>query len=308
MIAASVSLVRFAWLSLATSIVVILLKGLAFWITGSVGLLSDALESLVNVVAACVAVVALTVAARPADEGHPYGHAKAEYFSSALEGGMIVVAAGVIVATAIERLLHQKSLEDIGLGVVVSTVATVINFATARVLLHAARRHRSIALEAVAKHLITDFWTSVGVVAGVGAVALTGWSWLDPTIALLVGLNIVWTGIALVRRSAHGLMDTALPESDQATIRSILDRYRSEGIDYHALRTRQSGARCFIDLHVLVPGAWTGQHGHDVVERIEAQIREQVRNATVLVHLEPIEDPVSWADIELDRSDANERR
>src|SRR5439155_12951348 len=208
MIPALVSLVRFAWLSVATSIVVILLKGLAFWITGSVGLLSDALESLVNVVAACVALVALTVAARPADEEHPYGHGKAEYFSSAFEGGMIVVAAVAIAVTAIERLLHQKSLEDVGLGLAVSVVATFINFATARVLLHASRRHRSIALEADAKHLITDVWTSVGVVAGVGAVALTGWSWLDPTIALLVGVNIVWTGIAVVRRWAHGLMGT----------------------------------------------------------------------------------------------------
>jgi cation diffusion facilitator family transporter len=308
MIAGPVSLVRFAWLSVATSTVVILLKGLAYWITGSLGLLSDALESLVNLVAACVALVALTVAARPANEEHPYGHEKAEYFSSALEGGMIVVAAAAIVVTAIEGLLHQKSLEDIGLGLVVSVVATLINFTTARVLLQASHRHHSIALEADARHLMADVWTSVGVVVGVGAVALTGWSWLDPTIALLVGLNIVWTGIRLVRRSAHGLMDTALPESDQATIRSVLDRYRSEGIDYHALRTRQAGARCFIDLHVLVPGAWTVQRGHDVVERIEAQIREQVPNATVLVHLEPIEDPASWADIELDRPQARQRR
>jgi cation diffusion facilitator family transporter len=308
MIAGPVSLVRFAWLSVATSTVVILLKGLAYWITGSLGLLSDALESLVNVVAACVALVALTVAARPADEEHLYGHEKAEYFSSALEGGMIVVAAAAIVVTAIEGLLHQKSLEDIGLGLVVSVVATLINFTTARVLLQASHRHHSIALEADARHLMADVWTSVGVVVGVGAVALTGWSWLDPTIALLVGVNIVWTGIALVRRSAHGLMDTALPETDQSTIRSILDRYRGEGIDYHALRTRQAGTRCFIDLHVLVPGAWTVQRGHDVVEHIEAQIRERVPNATVLVPLEPIEDPASWADIELDRPQARQRR
>ena len=298
---ASVSLTRFAWLSIAASIVVIALKGLAYWITGSVGLLSDALESLINVVAACVALIALTVAARPADEGHPYGHEKAEYFSSALEGGMIVIAAAAIVGTAIERLLHPKSLDDIGFGLAVSAIATSINFAVARVLLRAGRHHRSIALEADAHHLMADVWTSVGVVVGVGAVGLTGWHWLDPAIALAVALNIVSTGVKLVRRSAHGLMDTALPEPEQSAIRSILDRYRSEGLDYHALRSRQAGARRFIELHLLVPGAWSVQRGHDLVERIEAQIREKLPNAAVLIHLEPIEDPASWADVDLDR-------
>jgi cation diffusion facilitator family transporter len=298
-----VSLVRYAWLSVAASIVVIALKALAWWITGSVGLLADALESGVNLVAACAALVALHIAAQPADEGHPYGHGKAEYFSSWLEGALIVVAAVAITAAAVDRLLHEQPLHDIGVGLAVTVVATAINFAVARVLLRAGARHHSIALEADGRHLMADVWTSVGVVAGVGAVALTGLSWLDPVVALAVALNIVHTGFALVRRSAQGLMDSALPDADQAAIRAILDRYRDAGIDYHALRTRQAGARRFIELHLLVPGAWTVQKGHDMMERIEAQIRARIPNATMSMHLEPIEDPASWADVELDRSD-----
>ena len=295
------SLLRFAGLSVGASIVVIVLKGVAYWATGSVGLLSDALESFVNLVAACAALLALRVAARPPDEEHPYGHEKAEYFSSGLEGGMIVVAAAAIAVTAIDRLLHPKMPDAIGLGLAISAVATAINFAVARVLLRAGRRYHSIALEADAHHLMTDVWTSVGVVVGVGAVAVTGWPPLDPIIALAVGLNIVSTGLRLVRRSASGLMDTALPDSEQAAIRRVLDAYRKDGLDYHALRTRQAGARRFVELHLLVPGAWTVQHSHDLIERIEGELRASVANAAVLIHLEPIEDPVSWADVVLDR-------
>ena len=303
MILERASLVRYAWLSVAASIVVIALKALAWWITGSVGLLADALESVVNLVAAFAALVALHVAAQPADEGHPYGHGKAEYFSSWLEGALIVVAAAAIAVTAVERLLHPQPLQDIGVGLAVSVVATSINLAAARVLLRAGARHHSIALEADGRHLMADVWTSVGVVGGVGAVALTGQPWLDPVVALAVALNIVRTGFALVRRSAQGLMDSSLPDADQATIRAILDGHRDAGIDYHALRTRQAGARRFIELHLLVPGAWTVQQGHDVMERIEAQVRERIPNATMSIHLEPIEDSASWADVALDRSD-----
>ena len=303
MIAERASLVRYAWLSVAASVVVIALKALAWWITDSVGLLADALESGVNLVAAIAALVALHVAAQPADEGHPYGHGKAEYFSSWLEGALIVVAAAAIAVTAVYRLLHQQPLQDIGAGLAVSIVATSINLAVARVLLRVGARHHSIALEADGRHLMTDVWTSVGVVVGVGAVALTGQRWLDPVVALAVALNIVRAGFSLVRRSAQGLMDSALPNVDQATIRAILDRYRDDGIDYHALRTRQAGARRFIELHLLVPGAWTVQRGHDVMERIEAQVRERIPNATMSIHLEPIEDAASWADVALDRID-----
>lgn len=298
------SLIRFAWLSIAAACLIICLKAFAYWITGSVGLLSDALESLVNLVAACVALVALTIAARPADDDHPYGHEKAEYFSSGLEGGMILIAALGIGVAAAYRLLHPQPLEHVGLGLFVSLIATLINFGVARILLAAGRQHDSIAIEADAHHLMTDVWTSIGVLAGVGAVGVTGWLWLDPAVAIAVAANIVWTGITLVRRSALGLMDTALPEEEQALIRGVLDQYRTEGIEYHALRTRRAGPRRFVEVHILVPGAWTVQRGHDLLEVIEAQIRERLAHATVFTHLEPIEDPVSWRDTELDRPTA----
>lgn len=295
-------LAHYAWLSIVAACLIICLKAYAYWITGSVSLLSDALESLVNLVAGCVALFALTVAARPADADHPYGHEKAEYFSSGLEGGMILLAALAIFVAAVERLLHPQALQQVGLGLAVSLIATVINFGVARVLLTAGRRHDSIALEADARHLMTDVWTSVGVVVGVGAAGITGLLWVDPAVAILVTVHIVWTGIALVRRSALGLMDRALPDDEQAVLRELLDGYRADGADYHALRTRRAGSRRFVDVHVLVPGAWTVQQGHDLLERIEAQIRDRLRNATVFTHLEPIEDPASWRDTELDRA------
>ena len=296
---ARLALTRYAWLSIAAATVIICLKGYAYWLTGSVGLLSDALESLVNLVAAIVALIALTVAAHPADEDHQYGHDKAEYFSSGLEGGLILVAAVGIAAAAIERLIHPRELEQLGIGLTLSFVASTINFVVSRILLAASRAYESIALEADAHHLMTDVWTSAGVVAGVGAVALTGWIWLDPLVALGVALGIVWTGVDLVKRSALGLMDTALTPAEQATIREILDRYRTAGIDYHAFRTRRAGRRRFLSLHLLVPGAWSVQRGHDLSERIEADIRARLSSITITTHLEPLEDPRSWDDAEL---------
>ncbi len=301
------ALTAFAWLSIAAAAFIICLKSIAYWLTGSVGLLSDAMESLVNLVAACAALVALTVAARPPDEDHQYGHEKAEYLSSAFEGGMIFVAALAIAATAIERLLHAQPLEALGTGLAISAVATVVNFIVARILLTAGRRHDSIALEADAHHLMTDVWTSIGVLIGVGAVAATGWQWLDPVVALAVAANILRTGSWLMRRSALGLMDTALPPEEQRVVVDILERYRSEGAQYHALRTRRAGARRFIDFHVLVPGAWTVQQGHDLLERIEADIRASLANTTILTHLEPVEDAASWCDTALDRTDTPPR-
>jgi len=293
------TLTRFAWLSIAAAIVIIMLKGAAYWLTGSVGLLSDALESLVNLVAASVALVALAVAARPADEDHPYGHDKAEYLSSGLEGALILVAALAIAGTAIERLFYPRPLEQLGVGLALTLIATLINFAVARKLLAAGRQYDSIALEADAHHLMTDVWTSVGVAVGVGAVVLTGWVWLDPAIALAVAAKIVWTGYDLMKRSILGLMDTALPAEEQECIRQILERRRPLGIDYHALRTRRSGARRFVSLHLLVPGAWTVQQGHDLSEEIEAEVCACLRNATITTHLEPIEDPRAWRDATL---------
>ena len=296
------SLTRFAGLSIIAAILTIGLKTSAYWLTGSIGLLSDALESLVNLVAAIGALAALTIAARPADEGHPYGHDKVEYFSSGAEGGMILLAAFSIAVTALNRLLHPQPLENIWLGLTVSLIASLVNLGTARVLFGAGRRHRSITLEADAHHLMTDVWTSIGVLLGVGAVSLSGWVWLDPAVALVVATNIVWTGVRLIRRSLSGLMDTALPMEEQTVIKNALDQYRRDGIEYHALRTRSAGARRFASVHVLVPGEWTVQRGHDLLERIEAQIHGQLANATIFTHLEPLEDPASWQDIELDRT------
>ena len=298
------SLTRFAWLSVAAAILIIALKAWAYWLTGSVALLSDALESLVNLAAAGAALFVLTIVARPADDDHPFGHDKAEYFSSGLEGGLILIAALAIIIASIERLIHPQPLGPLGLGLAVSFAASVINFAVARVLLTAAQRHHSIALEADAKHLMTDVWTSVGVLIGVGAVSVTGWQWLDAAVAIGVALNIIRTGIELLRRSVLGLMDTALPAEELAAIEGALERYRAEGIAFHALRTRQSGARRFVDVHVLVPGAWPVQRGHDLVERIEHEICERLPHASVFTHLEPLEDPASYEDQRLDRTHA----
>jgi cation diffusion facilitator family transporter len=293
------SLIRYAWLSIAAAALIILLKAYAYWVTDSVGLLSDALESVVNLVSACAMLIALTIAARPADEDHPYGHDKAEYFSSGLEGGLILFAAAGIAWAAIDRLLHPRELQQMGLGLAVSFAASVVNFAVARILLSAGRQHESITLEADARHLMTDVWTSIGVLVGVGAVAVTEWGWLDPAVALAVAVNIVWTGTDLLRRSALGLMDTALPPVEQEAIRAILDGYREGGIHYHALRTRRSGARRFVSMHVLVPGAWTVRRGHDLAESIESRIRERLKNTTITIHLEPLEDPRAWQDADI---------
>ena len=295
------SLKRYAWLSIAAALATILLKGVAWKLTGSVGLLSDAIESFVNLAGALMALWMITVAERPADDNHAYGHGKAEYFSSAFEGFLILLAAISIGYAAIDRLMNPQPIEAVGIGLLVSVVASVVNFATARTLMHAGRTHNSITLEADAQHLMTDVWTSVGVISGVGLVWLSGWLWLDPVIALLVAANIVWTGWELLHRSAGGLMDVSLPEADLIAIETTLDGYRRQGLDFHALRTRQAGARCFVTLHVLVPGGWTVQLGHDWCERIEADIRQAIPQAHVTTHLEPREDPVSLVDQALDR-------
>ncbi len=298
------SLTRYAWLSIAAALATILLKGVAWQLTGSVGLLSDAIESFVNLAGALMALWMLTLAAQPADDDHAHGHGKAEYFSSAFEGFLILLAAVSIAYTAVDRLMNPLPLEAVGVGLLVSVAASVINFATARVLLGVGRKHNSITLEADAHHLMTDVWTSVGVIAGVGLVWLTGWLWLDPVIALLVAANIVWTGWQLMQRSAAGLMDISLPGERLDEIEALLARYRAQGLEFHALRTRQAGSRAFVTLHVLVPGHWTVQEGHDWAERIEADIRRALPHGHVTTHLEPLEDPVSMIDQGLDRPPA----
>lgn len=295
-------LTRFAWISIAAAILTIVMKTAAYFITGSVGLLSDAIESIVNVIGGIMALSMLTVAARPADEEHAYGHSKAEYFSSGVEGGLILVAAVSIAATALPRLITPQPLAAIGLGLGVSMAATVVNLAVAILLLRVGRRHNSITLEANAHHLLADVWTSVGVLVGVGAVALTNWQRLDPVVALIVAANIVRTGVGIVRRSILGLMDTALSADDLAAVRNALGRFTAEGVQFHALRSRQAGARKFVSVHVLVPGDWTVQHGHELLERIEGEIRHSLPGSTVFTHLESLDDPASWDDQSLERT------
>ena len=298
------SLTRFAWLSLAAALLTIGLKSVAYLLTGSVGLLSDALESGVNLAGALMALAMLTVAARPADEDHAYGHSKAEYFSSGVEGTLILVAAASIAVAAVQRLLAPRPLEQVGLGLVVSVLASLVNLSVALILRRASKRYRSITLEANANHLLTDVWTSGGVLVGVGAVMLTGWQRLDPLVAILVAANIVWAGVRIVRKSVLGLMDTALPPEEQSALRRVLEPYLQTGVQYHALRTRQSGARQFVSLHVLVPGTWTVHEGHQLLERIEADIRQALPNVTAFTHLESLDDPISWDDVHLDRAEA----
>lgn len=294
-------LTRFAWLSIAAAVITIALKTGAWLLTGSIGLLSDALESVVNLVAAVIALVALTVAARPADEGHEHGHEKAEYLSSGTEGLMILLAAIGIIFTAAKRLMWPQPLERLGFGLLVSVVASLVNLGVALVLRRAGRRYNSITLEADATHLLTDVFTSVGVILGVGAVALTGWARLDPIIAIAVGLHIVLSGVRLLSRSIHALLDASIGKEDRERVVKILDGYAEAGVRWHALRTRQSGQRVFVTVHILVPGEWTVQRAHDLAEEIEWKLRHALGVATIMTHLEPIEDEVSYRDEGLDR-------
>ena len=289
-------LTRFAWLSIAAAIATILLKGTAWWVTGSVGLLSDAAESLVNLVAAIVALVALRVAIKPPDRNHNYGHSKAEYFAAAVEGLMIFVAAAVILVASIQRFLDPQPLENVGIGLLVSVIASVLNGSVAWVLLRAGKKHRSITLTADGKHLLTDVWTSAGVVVGVLLVWLTGWERLDPIVGFLVGLNILYTGWGLIRGSTAGLMDVSLPAEDNARIRAIIERFTSDDITFHAFRTRESGHRRFMEMHLLVPGHWTVKRGHDLAEDITDALIKEYPDLRVSMHIEPKEDPRSYED------------
>jgi cation diffusion facilitator family transporter len=296
-------IVRYAALSVVAALVTIALKAGAYRLTGSIGLLSDALESLANLIAAVVALFALSVAARPADEDHAYGHTKAEYFSSLFEGGLILIAAASIIVTAAQRFLNPLAIRDPAIGLAISAAASVVNLAVARVLQRAGRRHESIALEADAQHLMSDVWTSIGVIVGVGAAVVTGWHRLDSIVAIVVAANVLRSGVVLVRRSLLGLLDTGLPEETRRKITQILEAHAAEGVRYHALRTRQAGSRRFISFHILVPGQWSVQRGHDLLEEIEEKVRAAVPNSSVDTHLEPIEDPVSWNDLRLERAD-----
>jgi cation diffusion facilitator family transporter len=298
----SPSLTRYAWLSIGAALITIALKAAAWHFTGSVGLLSDAMESVVNLIGAVMALAMLTVAARPADETHAYGHYKAEYFASGMEGAMILIAAASIGFAAVERFLHPAPLENVPLGIAVSVAAALVNLFVALVLRRAGRAHESVTLEADSHHLMADVITTAGVVLGIGLVVVTGWERLDPIIGLALAFVIILTGVRIVRKSVFGLMDTSLPESEQVALKKVFERYiGEEGVDFHALRTRQSGVRRFVSVHVLVPGEWTVHRGHELLEHIEADVRDTLPNVSILTHLESRDDPTSYEDVELER-------
>jgi cation diffusion facilitator family transporter len=291
------ALTRFAWLSIAAAVITIAMKSVAYLLTGSVGLLSDAVESIVNLLGAVMALGMLTIAARPADAEHPYGHSKAEYFASVVEGILILIAACGIAYTAIERIRAPRPLEQVGIGLVVSVAASLVNFFVSRRLMAAGKKHNSITLEADAQHLMTDVWTSVGVIAGIGLIAVSGWTWLDPIVALVVAVNIVWTGIGLVRRSVDGFMDISLPDAERAAVETVMAKYRQKKVEFHALRTRQAASQRFITVHMLVPGAWSVHDAHHIAEDFERDIRAVLGDAVISTHLEPVEDHISMDDV-----------
>lgn len=300
---ASTNLERFAWLSVAAAVATIGLKMLAWWLTGSVGLLSDAMESLVNLAAALLALSMLRVAAAPPDEEHQYGFSKAEYFSAGIEGALIVLAAAGIILTAVPRLFEPRPLETPVLGLALTVVASLVNLGVGLLLMRAGKRYHSITLEADGHHLMTDVWTSAGVIVGVALVYATGWLRLDPLIALAVAVHIVWIGIGLMRRSWKGLLDAAIPTEDAQEVTKLFAEYSKRyGVAFHALRTRQAGMRRFISFHILVPDQWTVAQAHRLSEEIEERIRSLVPHAGVFTHLEPISDPASYDDQKLDRA------
>lgn len=290
---------RYALLSIGAALVTISLKSVAWWVTGSVGLLADAAESLVNLVAAIFAFYALKISIRPPDKDHPFGHSKAEYFSAQLEGVMIFVAAVVIIQQAINRIMNPIPIENIGIGVAISAVAGVINGVVALILIRAGKRYRSLALQADGHHLMTDVVTSIAVIIGVVVVAITKQPILDPIIALALGVNIIFTGIQLIRKSVNGLMDIAMPEEEVAQVESILDSFRNSDIDFHAVRTRESGNRRFLAMHVLVPGAWSVKRGHDFTEDVVETLMADFPDLRITAHLEPREDPRSYEDMDI---------
>lgn len=286
-------------LSIAAALVTIGLKFFAYAITGSVGLFSDAIESLVNLLAASTAMYCLWYASQPADANHAYGHEKIEYFSSGLEGALILAAAAGIAWSAVDRLFHPQPLESIGLGVAISLAAAGVNLAVALMLLRVGRKHQSIILEADGHHLMSDVWTSVGVAVALGLATWTGLEILDPLIAIVVAGNVAWTAVSLIRRSFDGLMDHALPEHEQHLVRTILNTHMRPGLHYHAFRSRRAGARRFIDFHLLVPGAWTVAQTHEFADGVEKEVKDALPGVEITTHFEPIEDEASWRDSEL---------
>ena len=297
-------LTDYARLSVVAAMITFILKIAAWRLTGSVGLLSDALESLANLAAALIALGSLAVAARPADEDHAFGHSKAEYFASGIEGALIIIAAAAIGWTAVDRIFSPEVLHEPVAGLAISALASVVNLAVARILLAVGRERNSVALEADGRHLMTDVWTSAGVIVAVAVVTLTGWWWMDPLIGLFLAVHIVTMGVTLVRESMLGLMDTGLPAVQLDIIRATLAQYAKEGVQHHALLTRRAAARRFMSVHLLMPGTWSISRGHDLAERIESDLRKALPGLIVLTHIEPDDDPASWKDVELEREDS----
>jgi cation diffusion facilitator family transporter len=298
------SLKKFVYIAIAAAILTISLKFTAYLLTNSVGLLSDALESCVNLVAAVVALLMLKLAEKPPDQEHGFGHNKAEYFSSAIEGGLIVLAAFSIIWSAVPRIIHPQPLENVGMGLLVAVGASLINLAASTILVKNGKKYNSITLEADGKHLMTDVLTSGGVLLAIGLIKLTGWLRLDGIVAIGVAINIIWTGYQLIKRSALGLLDTAFPKDEMDDIWQVLGKYEQQNIRFHSLMTRQSGQRKFIFVHILMSGKMDIQQGHNLAEKVENDIRMLFPNTqtTVFTHLEPIEDPVSMLDISIDRT------
>jgi len=291
---------KYAWLTVGVALLTLSAKSLAAYTTGSIGLLSDAAESIINLASSLMLVVILRIAKTPPDSGHPYGHDKAEYFANGVQGALILVAGLAIAAASVERFLEPRHLQAGGIGLALAGGAGLMNFMLARYLKIHGGESRSNALIGEAEHLMADVWTSVAVLLGVGLVYITDRPWLDPLVAALVSVFILLTGIRLIARSVSGLMDAALPSVDQARLVSVLEKYKSaRGIDYHALRTRVSGARTFVSVHILVPGAWTVTHGHDLLEELESEIARTIEGVSVMTHLEPLEEPSSFKDIDI---------
>lgn len=296
------SLKKFIYLSIAAAITTIGLKFIAYYYTGSVGMLSDAIESVVNLLATGFALAMIILAETPADPNHDYGHTKAEYFSSVIEGLLIIIASVAIIWSAIQRMITPVPIENIGIGMLASILASIVNLGVGLILIKNGKKHHSLLLEADGKHLLTDVYTTVGILIAIILIKITGLIILDPIIAIIVALNISYTGYKLIKRSANGLMDEALPAEDIEKINNYLDSLKVDDVEYHSMLTRQAGQRKFVTFHLLVPGDWSVQKGHDLADEIECTIEDMFTEImTVTTHLEPIEDPASHNDIGIDR-------
>ena len=288
------SLIAYTYLSIFTALLTISLKLIAYLLTQSVGLLSDAIESLVNLMAAIIAFLTIRLAEKPADKKHPYGHSKAEYFSSTAEGFFIFSAALAIIFSAVNRIIYPKMIEQVSIGLLISAAATLINFLVGKKLISVGKKYQSITLEADGRHLLTDVWTSAGVIAAVFLVDKTKILVLDPLVAIFVALNILLTGANLIRRSLSGFMDEALDKNDLLKVDKIFQKYQKKGLVFHAIKSRQSGQKKFLSFHALFPKSYSIKKAHDLVDKIEKELKRKVLNLQIESHMEPKDDKRSF--------------